>query len=84
MRNGIHKNEHGIFYFVNDNLHREDGPAVIYPFGEEQWYRNGKLHREDGPAIDGISYSCYVLNGKLINVSSQKEFDQYLRLLAFI
>jgi len=30
-------------------LHREDGPAVIFPTHQE-WYCHGKLHRTDGPA----------------------------------
>lgn len=34
-------------------LHRLDGPAVIYPDGGEGWYRNGYIHRENGPA-----YTC--------------------------
>jgi len=57
---GIHE------YKVDGNLHREDGPAVIWPSGTQQWYLNGKLHREDGPAciwVDG-SQSWY-LNSKL-------------------
>lgn len=33
-------------------IHRENGPAVIYPSGTEYWYRNGKYHREDGPAVN--------------------------------
>jgi hypothetical protein len=37
--------------YLNGNLHREDGPAVIWPDGRQFWYLNGKLHREDGPAI---------------------------------
>ncbi len=36
---------------VNGKLHREDGPAVIYPDGAEMWYQYGSLHRDDGPAI---------------------------------
>lgn len=35
----------------NDQLHRDDGPAVVYSDGEQQWYQNGLLHRDDGPAI---------------------------------
>jgi hypothetical protein len=35
---------------VNDEYHRDDGPAIEYRFGEV-WYKFGKLHREDGPAI---------------------------------
>lgn len=34
----------------NGKRHREDGPAVIWPNGEEIWYIHGKMHREDGPA----------------------------------
>lgn len=48
-------------YFVNNKLHKEDGPAHIMfnpnhgDEGEgeiltESYYNNGKLHREDGPA----------------------------------
>ena len=32
-------------------LHREEGPAIVYNDGTEKWYQNGKLHREDGPAV---------------------------------
>ena len=34
-----------------DELHREDGPAIVRPDGSEEWYRNGMRHRDDGPAI---------------------------------
>jgi len=33
-------------------LHREDGPAVLYPNGTKKWYQEGNLHREDGPAVE--------------------------------
>ena len=33
-----------------DLLHREDGPAVVWKYGAQEWYREGKRHREDGPA----------------------------------
>ena len=32
-------------------LHRDDGPAVIYQNGEQRWYQHGEPHREDGPAV---------------------------------
>lgn len=35
---------------VNGQLHREDGPAVIFPGGDQYWFRNNQLHRQDGPA----------------------------------
>lgn len=33
-------------------LHRENGPAVECPNGDQYWYTNGQLHRIDGPAVD--------------------------------
>jgi hypothetical protein len=39
------KNDHG-------QLHREDGPAVIWSDGTMLWYLHGQIHREDDlPAI---------------------------------
>jgi len=32
-------------------LDRENGPALIYPDGTEQWWKSGMLHRLDGPAV---------------------------------
>ena len=46
-------------WYLNDKLHREDGPAVELADGSRAWYLNGKFHREDGPAIeypDGSKY----------------------------
>lgn len=37
-------------YFKNGQLHRDDGPAVIYPNGDQYWWKEGKIHRDDGPA----------------------------------
>lgn len=31
-------------------LHRDDGPARIYPDGTSEWWRDGALHRDTGPA----------------------------------
>ena len=41
----------------DEKLHKEDGPAIIYPDGDKWWYINGKIHREDGPAIEGVDGS---------------------------
>ena len=56
------------YCLVNDkgHYHREDGPAVIYPNGDQFWLRNDKLHREDGPAVvysDGKKH--WYLDGRL-------------------
>ncbi len=43
----------GVYYwFMNGDLHRENGPAVEYDKGKKMWFVNGKRHREDGPAIE--------------------------------
>jgi len=39
-------------WLKNGQLHREDGPAVIYKNGDKMWCYNGKLHREDGPSVE--------------------------------
>lgn len=32
-------------------LHRDDGPARIWPDGGQDWYWRGRLHRCNGPAV---------------------------------
>ncbi len=52
-------------WFLNGNLHREDGPAVIWATGTQEWWLNGKRHREDGPAYIGANGTQeWFLNGK--------------------
>ena len=43
------KSERRISY-KNGKIHNDDGPAITYPNGIQQYYIDGKLHREDGPA----------------------------------
>lgn len=44
----------------NGQVHRTDGPAIVYHDGDYMWLQNGKYHREDGPAIKiGNSYYWY-------------------------
>jgi hypothetical protein len=40
------------FWYLDDKLHREDGPAEEYGNGDKFWFLNGQLHREDGPAVE--------------------------------
>ena len=42
-------------WYLNNELHREDGPAVELANGNKAWWLNGKLHREDGPAIESAN-----------------------------
>ena len=63
-------------YLLNDDYHKEDGPARIHPDGYKEWWLNGKLHREDGPAIEyPEGEKFYYLNG--LNYS-EKEFKKIL------
>ena len=39
-------------WYLNDKLHRTDGPAIEDHNGERRWYLNGELHRTDGPAVE--------------------------------
>jgi len=59
-------------WWLNDKLHREDGPAIEYASGSKFWWLNDKLHREDGPAIEcADGYKAWYLNGKCL---TEKEF----------
>jgi hypothetical protein len=54
------------YWYLNDELHREDGPAIEDSDGDKSWYLNGKLHREDGPAIECFDGSKFwYLNDEL-------------------
>jgi len=39
-------------WYLDELLHREDGPAIEYTNGDKYWWLNGKLHRENGPAVE--------------------------------
>ena len=54
------------YYNTNGDLHREDGPAVVFANGYKAWWLNGERHREDGPATiyaDGTQE--WGINGEL-------------------
>ena len=51
-RNGWHTAWDGTRKHYRDGeIHREDGPAVIFPDGTQVWYLNGLCHRKGGPAV---------------------------------
>ena len=35
------------FWFLNDQIHREDGPAIIYADGSQEWCLNGEGMTEE-------------------------------------
>ncbi|TAL33987.1 MAG: hypothetical protein EPN97_08785 [Alphaproteobacteria bacterium] len=53
IRNGLHVDPDGArYWYSNDLLHREHGPAVEWPDGSREWWLYGALHRDGGPAIE--------------------------------
>ena len=53
------------YYNAAGQLHREDGPAVVWRDGSLEWYHNGLRHRDVGPAAeypDGTR--LWYLNGR--------------------
>lgn len=73
----IHSDKHSIYvvrdssyeiWFQDNEIHREDGPAIIYKNGSVAYCKNGKFHREDGPAvINAHGFVQYWKDGKLSN-----------------
>jgi len=63
----VTKSEYGTtcWYNENDQLHREDGPAVEEADGTKSWWLNGQRHREGGPAIEWANGTkSWWLNGQ--------------------
>ena len=51
---------------LDDELHRENGPAMEYVNGDKYYWKDGLLHRLDGPAQEAASgsYKAYFIEGK--------------------
>lgn len=52
MKNGIYETKDCVGGYLNDVLHREDGPTMKDADGTKRWYLNGKRHRVEGPAVE--------------------------------
>jgi len=55
-------------WYLNDKLHRTDGPAVEYANGTKRWYLNDKLHRTDGPAVVRANDTEWRLYGERVTM----------------
>jgi hypothetical protein len=66
-----------------ERWYTEDGDVLYYlPFVEGE---KDKLHRLDGPAIEYISgEKAWYYKGIKVDCQSQEEFEQKIKLLAFL
>ena len=78
MNDGLNIDSNGVKrWYLNNQLHRTDGPAIEYINGDKHWFLNGKQHRTDGPAIEYNNGNKYwYING---NELSEKEYLQITR-----
>ena len=77
----IEVNEYGTrrYYNAAGQLHRLDGPAVIYQYGLMFWYQNGLRHRTDGPAVEySDGDKVWYINGEGL---TEDEFNQAVKIL---
>jgi hypothetical protein len=85
MKNGKIVSASGnIRYYLNDQLHRKDSPAIELTEGDKYWFFHDKLHGEDGPAIEYQNgRKLWYFHGQNIKVKSNKEFLQLVKLKGF-
>ena len=62
---------------LDDERHRENGPAIEWTNGSRIWYINGRRHRENGPAIEyadgyGVLMAKNILKNLSMNISISK------------
>jgi hypothetical protein len=50
----LHEDNIGKYWYLDNKLHRVEGPAIEFINGSTAWYSHGKYHRIDGPAIEII------------------------------
>jgi hypothetical protein len=74
MRDGLHTSTNSDkSWYLNDHLHRTDGPAVLWPNGDKEWWLHDQLHRTDGPAVERANGDKrWFLNGR------EYSFDRWL------
>lgn len=81
----IQKEKYGTIYWLDDQIHRDDGPAIEYKSGYKVWSEYGKIHRLNGPArIWSNGRQEWWYQGQCIDCQSQNEFEKIIKMLAFI
>jgi hypothetical protein len=59
MKNGKYIKNGIEIWYEEGIIHREEGPAIIWPDGYEEWLVYGLRHRIDGPAVMSSLYKEY-------------------------
>ena len=80
----IETDERGTRRYYNSagQLHRLDGPAVVYAGGANAWYQNGLRHRTDGPAVEcADGTKRWYINGVRL---TEAEFNQAVTTCAVV
>jgi hypothetical protein len=80
-------NEFGTKRWFNDKgeLHRIDGPAIIFDNGDKAWFFHGKLHRTDGPTIENNNgNNFWYLNDIQIHCKDNDEFLRIVKMKALL
>jgi hypothetical protein len=63
----------GRAWYINGQLHREDGPAIERPDGTRAWFAHGQLHRSDSPAVEYPDGTCeWYINGQQVDEGTVK------------
>jgi hypothetical protein len=74
-------------WYKNNLIHRDnDLPAIEFFDGDKEYWEDQKMHRIKGPAIEYKSSNCFAwfYEGKVIDCSSQEEFERILKLRLFL
>ena len=56
-------------WYLNDKIHREDGPAVELANGDKSWYLNGKKLTEAEHKAATSKHTC---EGKIVEIDGKK------------
>jgi hypothetical protein len=75
------------YYVISENNSKESNEKEYknYKYWRiEYTNKNGELHREDGPAQDFSGHKYYWYNDEHIDVKTDKEFKQYIKMRVFL
>jgi len=71
-------------WWLDNKLHRLDGPAIEWANGHKEWYKNGELHRLDGPAFEANDTKEWYVDGKEVTELECKLLHDIMKLKALI